>query len=393
MSNLISNKFCIDKKLSSMTLICILSFYLTACNSDVDKKQIIDDSDFYTLDFENEEITMEDVKRQFFTTFPHPDPTEGNVIYDRVRWKNDDIVSLKPQDGLYLSIKQGADITMFDAPRLTSKASYNLTNDKEQILFVFKGTMPSGNAIWPAWWLNGSYEKEWLTENAVQDKDLDKYSGKGNFYDTSSAVNSTDWPSAGEVDIIENINGQTLIHNTLHTCPQMYDSTWNGSSNVINCANGKPSDPNAGCSGTAYQIDKPEGTFAALWSKNSIEFFYWTLDADVRSKGGPLSLQPNPASWRDEFRKNHVLLKPTDQVCDESIHQPWQCKNCAGSETKKLANLKMIFNITLCGKWAGAQFDNTPSANANCQAYIAGEGAKNIDSQFIKIAYLSVKRL
>ncbi|GAA0859004.1 hypothetical protein [Aliiglaciecola litoralis] len=381
-----------------LTMVVLASLFVIACSvaqNTENELEVPSDEGIYVLDFEYGQATLTDFKRHFFTTFPHSDPTEGNVIYDRAQWSNDNMLSQAKNKPLQLFIKQTNDPLMFDSVRATSKAFYNVEGSANQLLFVFKGKLPSGNAIWPAWWLNGSYQNEWIYNGQSQatDGSLDAYSGVGNYYDTPSAVNSTDWPSAGEVDIIENINGQKVIHNTLHTCPQMYDSTWNNTNQITNCANGKSTDPNAGCTGTPYQVSEPAGTFAALWSQNSIEFFYWDMDQNVRQLGGPLSEKPDPEQWRATHRKNLVQLLPTEHVCIDDIHQPWQCKNCQASETKKLANLKMIFNITLCGKWAGAEFDDTASSLANCEAYIAKQGAELIDSQYIRIDYLAVRKL
>lgn len=350
-------------------------------------------SAFYTLDFENDNVSQAELNRYFLTTFPHSDPTEGNVVYDRVKWVNEDMVKVKDSDGLYLYIRQSDQSGFFDSVRVTSKHMYNIEQGNEAILFVFKGALPSVNGAWPAWWLNGSYEKEWLESTSKSNDDLDQYSGVGNYYDTPSAVNSTDWPSAGEVDIIESINGQKLIHNTLHTCPQMYDSVWNNDPKIINCANAKIGDPNAGCSGNAYEVEETQGTFAAIWKKTGIEFYYWPEGEEVRKPGGPLSSSPNPTKWLSENLKNTVSLLPTTAACQENAHESWQCKNCQGSENKKLANLKMIFNITTCGKWAGAKFDDSDTPLANCQAYISGDGKSAIDGKYIKVEYLSVKQL
>ncbi|MCF8414397.1 MAG: hypothetical protein K9G44_13340, partial [Melioribacteraceae bacterium] len=206
----------------------------------------------FVLDFEMNNYSMDDVKEHFFTTYPHNDPTEGDVVYDRVRWENKDLIQLNNEDGLFLYIKKREADSNFDSFRLTSKSYYNLYSDEHKIMFVFKGKLPSGNSVWPAWWLNGGREAEWLYEAEnilMEDSDLDLFSGVGEFYNTSSQVNSTDWPGAGEIDIIENINGQKLIHNTIHACPSMCDSEWNGDGEIINCANAKDGDPNAGCSG------------------------------------------------------------------------------------------------------------------------------------------------
>jgi len=348
---------------------------------------------YFTLDFKTNSIEMSDVEDHFFTTFPHDDPTEGDVVYDRKKWINKDIIKFVPRDGLYLYLRHRNDDSMFDSFRLTTKAFYNLNEQNQRILFVFKGKLPSAKGIWPAWWLNGSKQDAWTYKKSgtvATDSDLDKISGKGHFYDTPSAVNGTDWPAAGEVDIIETINGDTVIHNTIHTCPQMCDSEWNNDGKIINCANAKNGDPNAGCSGRPYSVKSPEGTFACLWEKKTIKFYYWTPEQDVMSDGGPLSNKPVPEQWVGDILKNEVRFLETDTECDSELHQEWQCKSCESSNTCIFSNMKMIFNATLCGKWAGNKFDESGNALQNCRSHILGEGKDSINNQFLKIEYVSV---
>ncbi len=354
------------------------------------------ENNFFIMDFINNSYEITDVENHFFTTFPHDDPTLGDVVYDRKKWINKDMLKLVKGDGLYLYIKSRNDDNLFDSFRLTTKAFYNLNEDNQRLLFVFKGKMPSANAVWPAWWLNGSKQDEWTYENlesVATDNDLDNYSGKGHFYDTPSEVNCTDWPGAGEIDIIETINGDNMIHNTIHACPQMCDSEWNGDGNIVNCANAKPGDPNAGCSGKPYKVKSMEGTFACLWEKNTIRFYHWTPNEDVRRDGGPISKNPNPDQWHGSNLKNTVQLLETDSECDSELHQDWQCNSCAESNTCVFTNMKMIFNITLCGKWAGREFDDSENPLKNCQTYIKGEGQNKIDDQYIKIEYVSVIKI
>ncbi|MCB0298613.1 MAG: hypothetical protein KDE52_01075 [Calditrichaeota bacterium] len=351
---------------------------------------------FFKLDFLKNSYEIADIENLFFTTFPHDDPTVGDVVYDRKMWQNDDMLRLENGDGLYLFIKERSDDVLFDSFRMTSKAFYNLNDENQRVLFVFKGKMPSVNGVWPAWWLNGSRQPEWTYQHSGQiatDAELDGYSGKGHFYDTPSAVNSTDWPAAGELDIIETINGENIIHNTLHTCPQMCDARWNDDPEISNCANAKNGDPNAGCSGKPYKVDAVEGTFACIWEQQTIRFYYWTPAEDVRKSGGPLSENPQPEQWNGENLKNTVYLLETDATCDNEAHQEWQCNSCSESNTCSFVNMKMIFNITLCGKWAGAKFDESDTPVKNCQSYISGEGRENIHNEFIKIEYVGVFNL
>jgi len=389
------------KTLFVLLIALLVGIFIISCSANKEQNisrvttDIIENR-FFKLDFINNSYEMQDVEYHFFTTFPHDDPTQGDVVYDRKNWINKDMMKLLNGEGLYLYIKSREDDVMFDSFRLTSKSFYSLNDENQRILFVFKGKMPSAKGVWPAWWLNGSRQEEWLYKNlkyVENDNGLDKYSGKGHFYDTPSAVNPTDWPAAGEIDIIETINGNNIIYNTIHTCPQMCNSEWNNDGIIINCANANTIDPNAGCSGEPYKVDSIEGTFACFLEKDRIRFYYWKPDEEVLSDGGPLSEMPKPDLWIGDNLKNSVRLLETESKCESEIHQDWQCNSCAESNSCKFTNLKMIFNITLCGKWAGREFDESDQPTKNCQTYIRGEGKDKINNQFIKIEYVSVSEI
>jgi hypothetical protein len=385
----------------SLKIFVLIGLSFIACQSDKTQKNVEEnfsnyENRFFTLNFEADNYEVDELRDHFFTTFPHNDPTLGDVVYDQSKWVNDDIVELKKNDGLYSYVKFRDDSLGFDSFRFTTKSFYNLNEETQKILFVLKGKLPSENGMWPAWWLNGSNEDTWTYRDslpALTDESLQRYSYVGNYYDTPSSVNVTDWPSGGEIDIIENINGEDLIHNTIHTCPQMCDSEWNKDGVIINCSNAQPNDVNPGCSGKKYKVNNLEGTFACLWEQESIKFYYWEHGLDVKSAGGPLSLKPNPDIWKGDHLKNSVKLLDTDSECNNDLHQSWQCKNCSGSNKCTFQNMKMIFNVTLCGVWAGNVFDTTADSFYNCKEYIRAEGKKDIDNQFIKLEYISVKKL
>lgn len=383
--------------------ITIISLYFSShfFLNDLNYAQTIENKNyenlFFTLDFENNQYDFSDIKKYFFTTFPHNDPTYGDVIYDRKKWENSDMFKLSDYDGFYGYIKSRSDSLGFDSFRLTSKPYYNLTDTTKKILFVYKGEFPSAKGVWPAWWLNGSREDQWLynsyESNSVTDENLDNFSGVGQFYNTPSPVNCTDWPAAGEIDIIETINGDNIIHNTIHTCPQMCDSEWNDDGRIINCANANKFDPNSGCSGKSYKINSLKGTFACLWEENSISFYYWEPEIDVRAEGYPLSYSPNPQMWKNSALKNYVKLLDSHTDCIEELHQDWQCNSCKEMNRCIFKNLKVVFNITLCGIWAGREFDETDKSLTNCKEYIRGIGKEEINNKYIKIEYVSVSRL
>ncbi len=351
---------------------------------------------FFILDLESDTCDTRSFENRFFTTYPHNDPTRGDVVYDRVKWENKDLFRMEKGTGLFAYIKARTDYLGFDSFRFTSKSYFNIKENAEKILFVYKGKMPSEKGMWPAWWLNGSREKEWTytgVEEKLTDSILDPYSGKGEFYNTSSPVNSTDWPSSGEIDMIETINGDNIIHNTLHTCPGMCDSEWNGDGQVINCANATRVDPNSGCSGRTYKLPDVEGVFAMVWEEGKLRFYYWGPDENFRNESGPLGIKPDPEQWDRTNLKNSVRLFDADCECEDELHHEWQCNVCDGRERCGFTNMKMIFNITLCGIWAGAHFDETETSLKNCQEYVRGEGKKIIDNQFIRIDYVAVRNL
>ena len=381
--------------------ICTTVFFFNACQNGntlriASQEDQLYENRFFTMDLRADDFVFEDFSHQFFTTFPHDDPTLGDVVYDRSKWIHDDIIEVKKRDGLYSHVKFRNDSLGFDSFRYTTKSYYNLNDNIKKILFVFKGKLPSAKGMWPAWWLNGSYEDSWIYRDsipAIDDNLLNRYSGVGTYYDTPSPVNVTDWPGGGEIDIIENINGEKLVHNTIHTCPQMCDSEWNDDGIIINCANAKSSDVNPGCSGKKYRIEILEGTFACLWEEESIKFYYWESNENVKDEGGPLSSLPRPEFWEDEYLKNSVKLMNADAECNDTLHQSWQCENCSERDKCNFQNIKMIFNVTLCGVWAGNQFDSTTNSFNNCKEYINGSGKNEIDNKFMKIEFVSVTKL
>ena len=78
------------------------------------------------MDFKNDKVDITDIEKYFFTTFPHDDPTLGDVVYDRMQWVNEEIVKFQKNDGLYGYIKYRDDNSSFDSFRFTSKPYYNL---------------------------------------------------------------------------------------------------------------------------------------------------------------------------------------------------------------------------------------------------------------------------
>ena len=112
------------------------------------------------------------------------------------------------------------------------------------------------------------------------------------------------WPSSGEIDIIEGVNLQTTNQMTLHTSPGCTVTVGNGgqtgtSTGDPNCGdgsgyNGCPVVSNTGGSyGTPFD-NTGGGVFATYWDSDAIKIWYFPANAvpsDISSGS------PNPANW------------------------------------------------------------------------------------------------
>ncbi|KAF2168670.1 glycoside hydrolase family 16 protein [Zasmidium cellare ATCC 36951] len=167
------------------------------------------------------------------------------------------------------------------------------------------------------------------------------------------------WPSSGEIDIIEGVNLMTTNQMTLHTSPGCTVSVGSGGqsgSSVGDPAcgdgggyNGCPVVSNTGTSyGTPFDNVKGGGVYAMQWTGSNIKIWYFPRNAvpsDISSG------KPNPGGW-GQPQANFA-------GCDFSSY---------------MKNQNIIFDITFCGDWAGQVWNNYAScknSNPSCNGYVA----------------------
>jgi hypothetical protein len=113
------------------------------------------------------------------------------------------------------------------------------------------------------------------------------------------------WPSNGEIDIIEGVNEQSTNQAALHTSPgcSIKHSGFSGSVDTSNCyvkASGQSD--NAGCAITSNNTQSygngfnkaGGGVYATEWTSNAIKVWFFpsaSVPSDI-SKGSP-----NPSGW------------------------------------------------------------------------------------------------
>jgi hypothetical protein len=247
----------------------------------------------------------------FLTGFDHQaiaDPTHGRVNYvnqatalaQNLTYTSSDTLILRADYKTVLSASGPGR----NSVRIQSKKAYG-----NGVSVINVRHMPQGCATWPAFW----------------------------------STATTNWPSLGEIDIIEGVNDQSPNHSTLHTTSGCTMSASNmvqtGSLATTDCywqVNG-----NSGC---GVAVNKPNnygpafnanggGWYATERTAHSINLWFWPRnDASVPNdvKNGASSV--NTANWGTPYA-NFV-----DNTCNFSTH---------------FGNENLIINLTLCGDWAG----------------------------------------
>ncbi|POW09848.1 hypothetical protein PSTT_06502, partial [Puccinia striiformis] len=206
--------------------------------------------------------------------------------------------------------------------RLTSKKSfkYGLV-----ILDVMK--MPFGCSTWPAFWTVGE-----------------------------------SWPQGGEIDIVEGVNMGTLNQMTLHSVPgcKVKDKmSENASGKVIHTdcdATGAGNigcgvtDPSSASLGKGFN-DNGGGVFVMEWKESGISI--WRFNRTEIPEDLAKGENPQPSKWSNP---------PISH---------WAQDDC-NSLSQGFSKHKIVFDITLCGDWAGAAavFNANGLCSGSCSAAV-----------------------
>ncbi|KAH8822827.1 glycoside hydrolase family 16 protein [Flagelloscypha sp. PMI_526] len=184
---------------------------------------------------------------------------------------------------------------------------------------------PWGCAIWPAWW----------------------------------TVGTPTWPAQGEIDIIEGVHDQEHNQVAFHTSPDCFmDKNVTVNGNIL--THPGDTDQKAVCDGNANQNSgcattqwskasygstfeaSGGGAFVMKWDENSIDvwsFYRQAIPQDLRDG------HPTPSNW------DIPVARLTPKYCDFS---------------KSFWNHTIVFDITLCGDWAGNSYATTPGCPGTC---------------------------
>ncbi|KAI0042190.1 glycoside hydrolase family 16 protein [Auriscalpium vulgare] len=270
------------------------------------------------------------------------DPSGGQAKYmSRKNAVNDGIAYVQADNVAVLKVDNTNDLAIGKARhsvRITSTKTYNGG------LFIadFKA-MPHGCSVWPAWWSVGP-----------------------------------NWPSGGEIDIVEGTNVLTNNQLTLHTasgsgCTLVAQSPASGSKaftgNVVgtNCAD--PS--NAGCGvvdpdttsyGHGFDANGAGGVFAHRWDSNGVKAWHFKrseIPPDITAGA------PTPSTWPEP-----VVFWSSDN-CDVGAH---------------LYDHQLVLDISVCG-WAGGTYPYS-GCPGTCEQAVAHK--TNFDNAKWMINYIAV---
>ncbi|MCJ1246138.1 hypothetical protein MMC30_003343 [Trapelia coarctata] len=172
-----------------------------------------------------------------------------------------------------------------------------------------------------------------------------------------SWVVGPNWPSSGEIDIIEGVNIGVQDQMTLHTSPGCTVTV--GTPGQTGTSVGDPLCGDGGgyngCAvvdyvGTSYGTafnSVGGGVYATLWTNSAIQIWYWArnnIPADVANG------TPDPSGWGT----------PAADFA-----------GCAFDTYFK--NMQIIFDTTFCGAWAGAVWPQSycGTVDSSCVDYVA----------------------
>ena len=263
-----------------------------------------------------------------FSFFSQPDPTHGFVRYATAQAASDRLLAGYAQGAVYLGVDHKTAPEEINGGRGSTRVTSTKAYTKG--LFVADiAHMPVGCGVWPAFWTVGPQ-----------------------------------WPSSGEIDILEGVNSATTTQYTLHagsgcrveaTGP-LEESDCNADEGKKGCGV-KSTDPQT--FGTGFNAIGG-GVYIAEWTSEAISIWFFP-------RGSPQATAL--AAHNDTAGPDVASFGPPATRftgCDFDAH---------------FKQHNLVFNTALCGDWAGNQqvwqADETCSKLApTCQDYVtANPGA------------------
>lgn len=256
------------------------------------------------------------------------DPTNGNVQYvDSATAWSENLVSISNGQAI-MRADTGDNVGNRQSIRITDNYTFN----DNTLIIMDAAHMPTGCGTWPAFWSNGP-----------------------------------NWPSGGEIDIVEGVNGQTQNQATLHTnpgCTAGSDPNQGASGQLSNADCGSSDNDNTGCGFTDTTSDNSfgggfnsngGGVYAMQWVDSGISVWFFPRSA---IPGDITAGEPNPSGWQSPFAN-------------------WPASTCPPNQY--FNNNNAIFDLTFCGDWAGAAWSSSGCADSTgysaCSDYVSAVGS------------------
>lgn len=269
--------------------------------------------------------------------FSGSDPTNGFVNYVDAVTANRQGLAGFTQGGVYL----GADTantttTGRSSTRVSSKTSYTKGLFIADIKHMPAGTGEGGSCgLWPAFWMFGP-----------------------------------NWPSSGEIDIIEGVNNQASNAVTLHTSSGC-SMTNTGAAPSTKLANAD-CEGNQGCGqqtsasnnyGAGFNA-AGGGVYALEWTSDAISVWFF-------ARSDPMVAQLTGASPPDPSTFGQPAARFVGDDCDIDEH---------------FMNNNIVFNIDYCGDWAGQVWNQDPTCSSlapTCSQYVAAHPEAFVDAYWL----------
>lgn len=300
--------------------------------------------------------------RQVNSAFSNANPTGEKVIDVRLLLlptdTNNELGNGKP-GGLY----------KFSAPRVEGKNVYN----KSSLFIINIKRVPEACGAWPAFWAVG------MPDSAAAQWGKDSYNNPINM----------DWPNAGEIDMIELVNG---IHNhiTLHTKKKCNSKRYVDGNEIKQP--GQATDSNAYGTNDCNDNDGKDGCGVTAKGFSGTDINKINKTKDTSEDSGCLMI----CEWRKNCYINVWMLKHSEDPktdyykMNEKIKtkQPikhsdltklpkpsarHELNNCRNEKNEKeyFNNLHLVLNTTICGQWSGQQLWNTDNqGECNIDKYL-----------------------